>query len=246
MTAGAAAGGHEIYQADKELLVSLKGRVVLEDLAQLKTSILPRIVRGIESVYVDLKRVDYVDSAGLGLLIGFKMQAKSQGAGISLLDPNRTVSDVLAISRIDGIFEILSGRDAAEIRDRIAVDSNLRGKSAEGGSAAGNLPQVNVDGTFQAEEDGNQVREAVEEHCRTAVEAMRQGNYEQSIESYKSALELDPDYLPALNNLAIVYEKQPVWHDMARDIWRRVLDVSRARNDAKHMDRADRHLADLG
>ena len=74
---------------------------------------------------------------------------------------------------------------------------------------------------------------------------MRQGNYESSIECYKSALELDPDYLPALNNLAIVYEKQPSWHTLAIENWRRVLEISRQRNDEKHIDRAERHLADL-
>jgi tetratricopeptide (TPR) repeat protein len=85
----------------------------------------------------------------------------------------------------------------------------------------------------------------VEEQCRKAVEFMRQGNYESSIECYKEALNLDPDYLPALNNLAIVYEKQPSWHNLAIENWNRVLELSRQRNDEKHMDRAERHLADL-
>jgi anti-sigma B factor antagonist len=245
MSIGATARSHEVYKADKELCVVLKGRVVLEELDVVKQSVLPRITRDIDHVYVDLKSVEYVDSAGLGLLIGFKMTSKMQGAGISLMDPNKTVSDVLNISKIDGIFEILNGRDAQAVRDRLINSGNLIADSSSGGPGAANMPQVNADGSMVVDDADAQQREVVEEHCRKAVEFMRQGNYENSIECYKSALELEPDYLPALNNLAIVYEKQPVWHDLAIENWKRVLEISRQRNDDKHIDRAERHLADL-
>jgi anti-anti-sigma factor len=248
MSARVSASGFDIYNAGNELLISIKGRVVLEDLSRLKEAILPKITRGIESVYVDLRHVDYVDSAGLGLLIGFKMQSKSHGASISLMDPNQAVANVLAISRIDGIFETLSGRDAAEVRDRIAKPGNLLGdKSSSGISGDGApLPSISADGTLEdsaVEQDDN--REAVEEQCRSAVEALRQGDYERSIECYKAALEIDPNYLPALNNLAIVYEKQPNWLPLAVETWNRVLEASRSSNDTKHADRAQRHLTDL-
>lgn len=249
MTIRATSGGYEIYQEGSDLLVSMKGRIVLEDLTMLKQNILPRITRGIDNVYIDLHQIDYVDSAGLGLLIGFKMQSKSHGANISLLDPNKNVAEVLSISRIDGIFEIVTGRNAAEIRDRLALQVNLQPGDANGTDAAigaeGHLPTVSADGKLHTDDDNGQNREAVEEQCRNAVEAMRQGDYERSIQCYKTALELDPDYLPALNNLAIVYEKQPTWHPQAIETWNHVLEVSRARNDVKHMDRAQRHLADL-
>src|SRR5690606_32323994 len=110
----------------------------------LKEAILPRIARGIEKVYVDLRHVEYVDSAGLGLLIGFKMQSKSHGASISLMDPNKAVANVLSISRIDGIFEIQTGRDAATIRDRLAKPANLLADNANStrDTDAGHLPFV--------------------------------------------------------------------------------------------------------
>lgn len=246
---------HELYQNGGELLILVRGRIVLEDLSALKAAILPRIARGIENVYVDLLKVDYVDSAGLGLLIGLKMQSKSHGAGISLLDPNKVVADVLSISRVDGIFTVLHGKEASAIRDRLAIaqyNQNKVGVPAGGNGAesdlagGAHLPFVSADGNLHVEsDDDGRAREAVEEQCRNAVEALRQGDYETSISCYKAALDLDPDYLPALNNLAIVYEKQPNWHSQAIETWNRVLEVSRSRNDTKHMDRAQRHLTDL-
>jgi anti-sigma B factor antagonist len=248
MTVGTASQSHEIYQDGNELYVLLKGRVVLEELDALKHSVLPRITRDLEHVYVDLRNVDYVDSAGLGLLIGFKMTSKMNGARITLMDPNKTVADVLNISKIDGIFEFLNGRDAQVLRDRLAHPDFFKAgdnPTGAGYAAEGHMPTVNADGTLLTEDNGGQKREAVEEYCRRAVEHMRQGDYENSIECYKGALDLDPDYLPALNNLAIVYEKQPGWHSLATEKWNRVLEISRQRNDEKHMDRAERHLADL-
>lgn len=249
MTIGTADKSHEIYQADGQLIVVLKGRVVLEELDSLKSTVLPRITRDISQVYVDLKPVDYVDSAGLGLLIGFKMTAKTNGARIALMEPNRTVSDVLSISKIDGIFEFLNGPDAQDVRKRLINSANSVGdepihKADFAGDSS--MPVVNSDGSL-AVEDGQdtQKRDQVDEYCRRAVEHMRQGDYENSIECYKNALELEPDHLPALNNLAIVFEKQPSWHAQAREKWQRVLELSRQRGDDKHRDRAERHLADL-
>lgn len=249
MSAGTAARNHEIYQEGTELLLVLKGRVVLEELDVLKQSVLPKITRGVEQVYVDLRSVEYVDSAGLGLLIGFKMTSKMNGARIALMEPNKTVSDVLSISKIDGIFDFQTGKEAQAVRQRLAQPENLLGGSEAQSSASlasgGSMPTINADGSLQTDDANSQNREAVEDFCRRAVEHMRQGDYENSIQCYKGALEIEPDYLPALNNLAIVYEKQPPWHSMAIESWKRVLEISRQRNDEKHMDRAERHLADL-
>lgn len=244
MSASTTSRNLELYEAEHELLVVLKGRVVLEELDALKQAVLPHIKRGINHVYVDLQKVDYVDSAGLGLLIGFKMTSKMNGAAITLMDPTKTVSDVLSISKIDGIFDFLKGRDALDVRSRLTGGSNLLGSDAHSTDGSGML-MVNSDGTLQGEDDSVAKREQIEDFCRRAVEHMRQGDYEHSIECYKSALELDAEYLPALNNLAIVYEKQPAWHSLAVENWNRVLEISRKRGDEKHVDRAERHLADL-
>ncbi len=245
----------EIYRADDEVWVSLRGPLAVEDIEALKKAVLPAITRGVQRVYVDLKSIDNMDSAGIGLLMKFKMTAKMHNAGTTLVDPVDNVAEVLAISRVDGIFDMVSGPDADVLRKRIRQPSNewvdQQLSSSEDVSSpfreeGQSFPQVSSEGAFQdVKSEAVRVHELVEEQCRNAVEAMRQGNYENSIEAYKSALALDPNYLPALNNLAIVYEKQPVWRPLAVDIWNKVLELSRERDDTKHANRAERHLADL-
>lgn len=246
MSAGTTSRNHDIYQTGSDLYIDLRGRIVLEEVDGLKKSIIPRISGNLANVYVDLQNVENLDSAGLGLLINLKMSSKMHGANTMLLDPGAKVADILNITKIDAILDVANGNDAEGIRTRLSTPEALvgGGNSTTPSADGGFMPSINSDGTLN--DDANaQKKEAVEDFCRRAVEHMRQGDYENSIECYKGALEVDPEYLPALNNLAIVYEKQPGWHQFAVEKWQRVLELSRQRNDQKHMDRAERHLADL-
>ncbi len=246
----------EIYQTRSDLYFLLRGRVVLEECDRLKTQCLPLINKGLDQVVVDLAKVDYIDSAGLGVLVGFKMTASKNKARIVLLQPSRSVSDILYISKLDGIFDILTGAEADVLKSQIVLEENRYSRTpAVPASAPSERPEnISVDTSAhgpEAQKGGKDsagsptVSEKLEEHCRRAVEFMRQGNYDLSVEEYRKALEIDPDYLPALNNLAIVYEKQPSWIPRAIEQWEKVLSLSQARGDQKHMDRAQRHLSSL-
>jgi len=256
---------HQSYLVQSDLLIQLQGRVVLDDIERLKGSILPGVTPDLERVYIDLSSVDYIDSAGLGFLVHLKMASKKTGSSIVLLQPSRQVSDILYISKLDGIFEVLNGAEAQAVKSRMIVAGTAQAAAPAGAPAGvaaaeragtsggtGEWLQARLDTAFPSAEaapaartGGGSTQEAVEEHCRRAVDYMRQGNYEMSVEEYRSALALDPNYLPALNNLAIVYEKQPSWGALAMEQWEKVLELSRARGDQKHQDRASRHLANL-
>lgn len=254
---------HQIFRSAADLFVQLKGRIVLEDCERLRGALVPAIGAGVERVYVDLAQVDYVDSAGLGLLVGLKMTAKKNGSRIILLQPSRQVGDILYISKLDGIFEVLTGAEAQSVRTSLAVPENSSSPNTAAGNARSGSPQApqkpgapaewlqsRLDTAYPdkqtgPEGSGGAATDQVEEHCRRAVDYMRQGNYEMSVEEYRSALALAPDYLPALNNLAIVYEKQPSWNALAIEQWEKVLELSRSNGDQKHQDRAQRHLTNL-
>ena len=55
-----------IYSSKDKLLVQLAGRVVLDECDRLKSAVVPRIAPGIGQVVLDLGKVDFIDSAGLG------------------------------------------------------------------------------------------------------------------------------------------------------------------------------------
>src|SRR5690606_15910540 len=104
------------------------------------------------------------------------------------------------------------------------------------------VPRVRLDLTESTDEHASgsistnkmSTADRVDAHCTRAFEFMRQGLYDRSIQEYKNALEIDPDYLSAHNNLAIVYEKKPSWHKQAIEQWNKVLELSTLRGDHKH------------
>lgn len=256
------------YRQRNDLYFLFSGRIVLEECERLRGEYLPLINMGVEQVIIDLSKVDFIDSAGLGVLVGMKMTASKNKARIVLLQPSKTVADILYISKLDGIFDIVTGADAELLKSQNAQPQFL----VKGGdkqtiptpSQTGEWKTSKFERTFPEvsmemvaaqgesvpddEQRGDTLRsqrELVEEMCRHAVEYMRQGNYDLSVEEYRRALEMDPEYLPALNNLAIVYEKQPSWMTKAIEQWEKVLQLSQQRADQKHIDRAQRHLANL-
>lgn len=242
----------EVYKTDKDVYIVLAGRIVLEECERLRSLCMPLIQPGIEQVVVDLARVSFVDSAGLGVLVGLKMTAGKHRSRIVLVQPSRPVADILYISKLDGIFDIQSGADAEVLRSQMVLPANRAGDAAAGDVSEPAMPSADqkpITGSEPRVESSSATlrspKDVIEEHCRKAVEAMRQGNYEVSVEAYRQALALDPEYLPALNNLAIVYEKLPSWIPKAIECWEEVLRLSQSHGDQKHIDRAQRHLASL-
>jgi anti-sigma B factor antagonist len=55
---------------------------------------------------VDLSKVDFIDSSGLGLLISFLKHMKSRGGKVVLEYPKLGVQKLLEMTRIDELFEV--------------------------------------------------------------------------------------------------------------------------------------------
>ena len=59
-----------------------------------------------DSAIVDFQNLDYISSAGLGVLLATQQRLKKGGKAIKLVHMNRMVRDVFKIARFDLIFEI--------------------------------------------------------------------------------------------------------------------------------------------
>ena len=61
---------------------------------------------------LDLRSVTYISSTGVGSLIKCYRSVLKQKGHVKLLSPSQSVRNILAISKLDGVFEIFS--DEAE------------------------------------------------------------------------------------------------------------------------------------
>lgn len=241
----------KIYQQSDKILIRISGRIVLDECDKLKNTIISRITSNIKSFYLDLSAVDFIDSAGLGVLVGMKVTSNKNHATMGILSPSKEVSDILVVSKLDSIFDISTGQDAQTIISSLAQESNIltSGPVSSERQSTGNVetfqapPSASSPPPTSQNMDSN--KSTIDRICKEAVVYMKQKDFESAGECYRKVLQIDPNYIPALNNLGIVYEKRPEWHSKAIIQWERVLELSQSNGDQKHVERAQKHLAAL-
>jgi anti-sigma B factor antagonist len=69
--------------------------------------------KGQKKILLNLAEVTYVDSSGVGQLVGGLTTARNQGSDIKLLKPTLQVLDLLKITKMDSVFDIQEDEAAA-------------------------------------------------------------------------------------------------------------------------------------
>lgn len=233
----------EAWRQGGEILAALNGRFTQMACAGVRMALTDLLTPAVEHFYVSLAELEFIDSSGLGTLIGLKMEANRSRSSMVLLRPSTHVREVFRISRLDSIFEIMDGLEAEMIVQRLRTNGTPLWVGSSGPSAsnrdefaAANQPPTDDD---QGTGRGSQL-------CMDAVEYLRQGNLVQAMNAYQRARQLEPDNISILNNLGVICEKKPEWYEQGREVWERVLELSRRNQDEKHISRAQRHLEMLG
>jgi anti-sigma B factor antagonist len=100
-------------EADGEhVVVTVSGEVdfhtasLLDRAVEKSTHISPRLV-------VDLTDVSFIDSTGLGVLIGARSRAQESGGSIAIVHPPHTVVRLLSSSRMQQTFPVYASVDEA-------------------------------------------------------------------------------------------------------------------------------------
>lgn len=89
--------------------VDLKGHR-LEDLGEMIGALLDG---GISKIVLNLQKVRFIDSAGLGQLIACRKRTLDRGGDIKLLNPGKQVHEVLVMTLLADVFEIHTNEDEA-------------------------------------------------------------------------------------------------------------------------------------
>jgi anti-sigma B factor antagonist len=94
-------------------VVECAGRIVFgEESAALRAD-LKRILANSKKVVLDLENVSYIDSGGLGMLVGVYSSARAAGADIKLSGLGQRVRDVLQITKLVTVFEVYDNEQQA-------------------------------------------------------------------------------------------------------------------------------------
>jgi anti-sigma B factor antagonist len=96
----------ETRVADGVTIVSGHGRVVFGEESNALRDTLKQQLASTRQIVLNLSGVTYIDSGGLGTLVGVYSSARSAGADIKLTGLGQRLRDVLQITKLVTVFEV--------------------------------------------------------------------------------------------------------------------------------------------
>lgn len=96
-----AANGHRILK--------LKGPILISNLFEFQTKVRGNTAR---SLILDLAEVPYVDSAGIGALVGAYVNHQKDGRSLALVGVNERVRNALKVTHVESFFRFFDSVQA--------------------------------------------------------------------------------------------------------------------------------------
>lgn len=88
-------------------IVDVRGRIVLGDeIGELRSAVHRLIDEGKKKIILNLADVDYIDSSGVGELVGCYTTVRNAGGELKLLNLTQKVHDVLQVTKLYTVFDI--------------------------------------------------------------------------------------------------------------------------------------------
>jgi len=107
-------------------IVDISGRIVLgAESAALRGLICDLLTKGHKNIVLNLGDVNYIDSSGLGNLVGAFTSVRKQGGELKLLRLTNKMHDLLQITRLYTVFDIMDD-------EAVAVKSFAQSAAATG------------------------------------------------------------------------------------------------------------------
>jgi anti-sigma B factor antagonist len=101
-------------EVDGVSIVTLSGRIVFgEDCNGLRSKVKSLIAEGKQKIVLNMKGIEYIDSAGLGMLVAAHISMKTHDAVLRLCWLSNKFQEALRITRLSTVFQVYSTEAAA-------------------------------------------------------------------------------------------------------------------------------------
>ncbi len=96
------------------IIIDVDGKIVLDEGdVEIKKTVDNLLERGNKSFLLNLAKVPYLDSSGLGEIIRCFTALRRSGGNFKLLSPNRRIIDLLTITKLLDVFDIYDHESVA-------------------------------------------------------------------------------------------------------------------------------------
>jgi anti-sigma B factor antagonist len=101
------------HEREGVTVVTCQGRILFGDEASALRQELKRALGSSRKIVLNLSAVSYIDSGGLGTLVGVYSSARAAGADIKLCGLGQRLRDVLQVTKLVTVFEVYDSEAAA-------------------------------------------------------------------------------------------------------------------------------------
>ena len=88
------------------LAVAVFGQLVASNRSELKHSIFEELDRGARQVRIDLARTDYIDSAGLGVLLQLSKKIRELGGELRISNVSDEFRTLFKLTKLDALLAL--------------------------------------------------------------------------------------------------------------------------------------------
>jgi len=88
-------------------ILDISGRITLGDeTGTLRDAVRDLLSKGIKKIVLNLADVSYIDSTGVGELVGSLMSVRNAGGDLKLMNLSEKVKDVVHVTKLYTVFDI--------------------------------------------------------------------------------------------------------------------------------------------
>ena len=88
-------------------ILDISGRITLGDeTGTLRDAVRDLLSKGIKKIVLNLAEVSYIDSTGVGELVGSLMSVRNAGGDLKLMNLSQKVQDVVHVTKLYTVFDI--------------------------------------------------------------------------------------------------------------------------------------------
>jgi anti-sigma B factor antagonist len=97
----------ESREVGQVTILDMRGRITLGDeIEDLRSAVRNLVAKGQKKIILNLAAVDYIDSSGVGELVGCFTTVRNAGGELKLLNLSKKVHDVLHVTKLYTVFDI--------------------------------------------------------------------------------------------------------------------------------------------
>ena len=105
--------GLDVTESDGATVLAVRGEVDVYTAPRLREKLVELVAQGRYTIVVDLEAVDFLDSTGLGVLVGGLKRVRSHDGDLILVCTHQRILKVFEITGLTKVFTIHDSLDAA-------------------------------------------------------------------------------------------------------------------------------------